>query len=222
MSKLVWDQDGEKLWHTGVKNVVLFKKNSEGAYGKGVAWNGVTKITDKPTGAEVKYLYADDSEYCTLTTQEKYEGTIEAYTYPEEFSECDGSKEVVTGMKIQQQGRSEFGLCYTTTIGNDLKEIDYGYEIVFIYNAKASVSQQDHNTIGEELDPGTMSWDFKTTKVKTEIPDARPTATVRINSTTVDPDKLAALEAMIYGDENNDAALPTPDEIYTLISGSNP
>lgn len=223
MSKLKWDEDGEKLWFTGVKNVVLFPKKSDGTYDNGVAWNGVTKITDKPTGAEVKYLYADDSEYCTLTTKEKFEGTIEAYMYPDEFAECDGSKEVATGMKIQQQGRKEFALCYTTTIGNDLKEIDYGYEIVFVYNCKASVAQQDHSTIGEEVDPQTMSWDFKTTQVKPEkIADVRPTSTVRINSTTVDPDKLAALEAIIYGDENSDSTLPSVDDIYELITGVNP
>lgn len=216
--KLTWGVDGQKIWNTGVENVVLFPRATTGTYEKGVAWNGVTKITDKPTGAETKTIYADDGEYANITSKEKFEGSIEAYMYPEEFAECDGSKEVTPGMKLGQQQRKQFGLCYKTIVGNDLEEIEYGYKLMFVYGAKASVSQKDHNTIGEEVDPGTMSWDFKTTPVKTNIEGAKPTATVEVFSKDVEPDKLAALEDYVYGTENTEAMLPTPDQIYEILT----
>lgn len=218
MSALQWDLDGQKLWYTGVEKTVLFVQKNDGTYDKGVAWNGVTKIGEKPTGAEVKTLYADNGEYCNLTTKEKHEGSIEAYMYPDEFMECDGSKEIVSGLVAKQQTRKSFALCYVTNIGNDVEQEDYGYKIVFVYGCKASPSQVDHSTIAEDTDPQTMSWDYKTTPI--DVPGMKKTAVLVIDSTKADATKLANLEKIIYGDENNDSRLPMPSEIINIFSAN--
>ena len=220
MAVLEWDKDGQKLWYTGVEKTILFVQNNDGTYGKGVAWNGVTKIGEKPTGAEVKTLYADNGEYCNLTTKEKHEGSIEAYMYPDEFMECDGSKEIVTGLVAKQQTRKSFALCYVTNIGNDVEGEDYGYKLVFVYGCKASPSQIDHNTIAEDTDPQTMSWDYKTTAI--DVPGMKKTAVLEVNSKKVDAAGLAELEEIIYGTASTDSRLPMPSEIIEKLTPSNP
>lgn len=196
MSKLVWDQSGERLYETGVRNGVLYPVTG-GTYGNGVAWNGLTSITESPSGAETTSLYADDIKYLNLVSAEEFGGTIEAYTYPDEFKECDGSKGVATGVVIGQQDRKTFGLCYRTTIGNDTESNAHGYKLHIVYGALASPSQKAYSTISDSPEAITFSWEFKTTPVN--VTGFKPTALVTIDSTTADPTKLAALEDALYG-----------------------
>lgn len=214
MSKLVWDQIGERVYETGVKKGVLYPM-TDGAYGAGVAWNGLTAVTESPSGAEATPLYADDIKYLNLLSNEEFGATIEAYTYPEEFAECDGSASIATGVSIGQQTRKTFGLCYTTTIGNDTKNNDYGYKIHIIYGALAAPSEKAYATINDAPEAITFSWEITTTPV--EVEGFKPTASVTIDSTKVSKDKLAALEAMLYGSESDEPQLPLPSEIITLM-----
>lgn len=217
MAKIVWDKTGEHFYETGVKNCVLYIP-TEGVYSKGVAWNGITAITESPSGAEATALYADDIKYLNLYSVEEFGATIEAYTYPDEFAECDGSAELVAGVKIGQQARKPFGLCYRTTIGNDTDGNDHGYKLHIIYGAMASPSEKSYNTINDSPEAVTFSWELTTTPVN--VAGAKPTASITIDSTKVDEQKLAALEEVLYGKDGTGAAeprLPLPDEIKTIM-----
>lgn len=219
MSKLVWDQTGERYYETGVKMGVLYPQSASGTYPKGVAWNGLTAVTESPSGAEATALYADDIKYLNLYSAEEFSATIEAYTYPDEFAECDGSAELTTGVTIGQQKRKAFGLCYRTTIGNDTDGNDHGYKIHIIYGAMASPSEKAYATINDSPEAITFSWEITTTPVS--VSGFKPTASVTIDSTKVDGTKLKQLEAILYGDNGSSSAgearLPLPDEIVTLI-----
>ena len=214
--KLVWDQTGEKLFETGVRNGVLYPISAAGVYDKGVAWNGLTSISESPTGAEATALYADDIKYLNLYSAEEFEATVEAYTYPDEFAVLDGSAAIATGVTIGQQKRGVFGLCYRTTIGNDVDGNDHGYKLHIIYGAQASPSEKAYSTINDSPEAITFSWSIKTTPVN--VTGFKPTATLVIDSTKVDADKLTALEDILYGTENTTARLPLPDEIADLFN----
>ncbi|NLD46403.1 MAG: Ig-like domain-containing protein [Clostridiaceae bacterium] len=219
MSKLVWHQVGKRLFETGVKKGVLYVQ-SDGLYPKGVVWNGLTAMKESPTGAEANPFYADDMKYLNLMSVEELEGTIEAYTYPDEFAECDGSVEIAPGVSVGQQIRKTFGLCYRTSIGNELEGADYGYKLHLVYGALASPSGKDYNTINDNPEAMPLSWDYTTTPV--EVPGKKPTASIVIDSTKVDSLKLQALENILYGTENADARLPLPEEIAELFSEEAP
>ena len=216
MSKIVWDKTGERFYETGVKNGVLYPLDAQGTYSKGVAWNGLTAVTESPSGAEATALYADDIKYLNLISNEEFGATIEAYTYPDEFAECDGSAELTTGVMIGQQSRKAFGLVYKTTLGNDVAGNDLGYKLHIIYGAKAAPSEKAYATINDSPEAITFSWELSTTPV--EIKDHKPTASITIDSTKVDAEKLKALEAILFGSESADARLPLPDEILSTIA----
>ena len=225
--KLVWDKTGEHFYETGVKNGVLYPMSASGTYPKGVAWNGLTAITESPSGAEATALYADDIKYLNLMSNEEFGATVEAYTYPDEFAECDGSASLTEGVYIGQQVRKTFGLCYRTTLGNDSKGNDYGYKLHIIYGAMASPSEKAYSTINDSPDAITFSWELSTTPVA--VANFKPTASLTIDSTKVDSTKLAALEEILYGKDGTgedqstgavDPRLPLPDEIATLMKTS--
>lgn len=221
MSKLVWDNTGDRLYETGVKNGVLYVQSSSGTYPKGVAWNGLTAVTESPSGAEATALYADDIKYLSLMSTEEFGATIEAYTYPEEFEACDGSASLVDGVSIGQQKRTAFGLCYRTTIGNDTDGNDHGYKLHIIYGALASPSEKAYASINDSPEAITFSWEVTTTPVN--VTGFKPTASLVIDSTKADPTKLAALEAILYGsnaESGTDPRLPLPDEIKTLMTAA--
>lgn len=215
MSKLVWDTTGERYYETGVKNGVLYVQ-SAGAYPKGVAWNGLTAVTESPSGAEATALYADDIKYLNLMSNEEFGATIEAYTYPDEFAACDGSAALVDGVMIGQQKRSAFGLCYRTAIGNDTDGSDYGYKLHLVYGCQAAPSEKGYATINDNPEAITFSWEVTTTPV--EVTGHKPTSCITIDSTKVDPGKLADLEKVLYGDTETEARLPLPDEIANLMA----
>ena len=217
MSKLVWDQTGERLYETGVRNGVLYIPTA-GVYSKGVAWNGLTAVTESPSGAEATPLYADDIKYLNLMSTEEFGATIEAYTYPDEFAECDGSAALVDGVYIGQQARKTFGLCYRTTVGNDTEGNDYGYKLHIIYGCLAAPSEKGYATINDSPEAITFSWEVTTTPVN--VTGAKPTASITIDSTKADATKLAALEAILYGGDDEEARLPLPDEIKTLMTAA--
>lgn len=220
MAKLVWDQTGDRLYETGVKNGVLYIPTA-GVYSKGVAWNGLTAVTESPSGAEATALYADDTKYLSLMSAEEFGATIEAYTYPDEFAVCDGSAELADGVMIGQQKRSTFGLCYKTTIGNDTEGNDHGYKLHIIYGAQAKPSERAYASINDSPEAITFSWEITTTPVN--VTGAKPTASLVIDSTKADPSKLAALEDILYGKDGEPASeprLPLPDEIKTLMTAA--
>lgn len=215
MAKIVWDQSGQRLYETGVKMGVLYVQDSSGAYPKGVAWNGLTAVNETPSGAEATALYADDIKYLNLRSAEDFGATIEAYMYPEEFEQCDGSAELAPGVKIGQQARNAFGLCYRTVLGNDIAGNDYGYKLHIIYGATAAPSEKSYATINDSPEAITFSWEVNCTPV--EVEGFKPTASLVIDSTKVDAEKLAALEAKLYGDESTEAMLPLPAEIAEMF-----
>lgn len=215
MAKIVWDQSGQRLYETGVKMGVLYVQDSSGAYPKGVAWNGLTAVNETPSGAEATPLYADDIKYLNLRSAEDFGATIEAYMYPEEFEQCDGSAELAPGVKIGQQARNAFGLCYRTVLGNDIAGNDYGYKLHIIYGATAAPSEKSYATINDSPEAITFSWEVNCTPV--EVEGFKPTASLVIDSTKVDAEKLAALEAKLYGDESTEAMLPLPAEIAAIF-----
>lgn len=217
MSKLVWDNAGERLYETGVKQGVLYLQEA-GVYNKGVVWNGLTGVTESPSGAEATALYADDIKYINLMSVEEFGATIEAYTYPDEFAECDGSATLVEGVMIGQQARKVFGLSYVTTVGNDTDGQAHGYKLHLIYGATASPSEKAYATINDSPEAITFSWEVKTTPVN--VTGHKPTASVVIDSTKADKAKLAALEAILYGSEDSEARLPLPDEIAELFKAA--
>ena len=216
MAKLVWDQTGERLYETGVKMGVLYVQDATGAYPAGVAWNGLTAVTESPSGAEATPLYADDIKYLNLMSNEEFGATIEAYTYPDEFGVCDGSAALADGVNMGQQPRKAFGLCYRTTLGNDVAGNDYGYKLHIIYGALAAPSEKAYSTVNDSPEAITFSWEISTTPVN--VTGHKPTASVTIDSTKVDKTKLAALEAVLYGSDSEEARLPLPDEILTLVA----
>ena len=222
MSKLVWDQTGERYYETGVKQGVLYPQATGGTYPKGVAWNGLTAVTESPSGAEATALYADDIKYLNLISAEEFGATIEAYTYPDEFAQCDGSATLATGVSIGQQSRKAFGLCYRTTLGNDVDGNDFGYKLHIIYNALAAPSEKAYATINDSPEAITFSWEVTTTPVN--VTGFKPTASITIDSTKVDKSKLASLEEILYGKdapsnggEGTDPRLPLPNEIAELM-----
>lgn len=215
MSKLVWDKTGERLYETGVQQGVLYPMSTDGTYPKGVAWNGLTAVTESPSGAEANPFYADNIKYLNLMSAEDFGGTIEAYTYPKEFGECNGEASLAKGVYVTQQPRKTFGFCYRTNIGNDIIGNEYGYKLHLVYGALAAPSEKANNTINESPEPMTMSWEFTTTPVS--VTGFKPTAHLFFDSTEVDAEKLAALEAVLYGSESEEPRLPLPDEVATLI-----
>lgn len=225
MSKIVWDQTGERLYETGVEKGVLYPY-SNSAYASGVAWNGLTAVTESPSGAEPTALYADNIKYLNLMSNEEFGATIEAYTYPDEFAACDGSASIAPGVVIGQQKRSTFGLSYVTKLGNDTDGVDYGYKIHLIYGALASPSEKGYATVNDSPEAITFSWEVSTTPV--EVPGFKPTASVTIDSTKVDATELAALEAILYGVNGSadpvvaatEPRLPLPAELTTIFTTS--
>lgn len=215
MSKLKWDQIGERLYETGVDKVVLFPMESTGQYGTGVAWNGISAVNESPSGAEPTALYANNGKYLNLISNEDFAATIEAFTYPDEFEECDGSKEIAPGVVIGQQKRKVFGLAYRTLLGNDVDGNDHGYKLHLVYGCLAAPSENNHSTVNDSPEAGTMSWSVSTTPV--EVADAKPTATVTIDSTKADKTKLKKLEDMLYGTEQAESKLPLPAEVISLM-----
>ena len=213
--KLVWDKSGERFYETGVEKGVLYPAVS-GTYPKGVAWNGLISVSEKPTGAEASPLYADNIKYLNLISNEDFEATIEAYTYPEEFEACDGSADIATGVVAGQQKRNPFGLSYVTKLGNDEDGVDHGYKIHLIYGCVAAPSEKGYSSINDTPEAITLSWEIKTTPV--EVPGLKPSACVTINSTKVNAEKLAALEKILYGSIEAEARLPLPTELAELFA----
>lgn len=225
MTKLVWDQDTKRLYEYGVDNGVLFLKKSDGSYEKGVAWDGLTKVSESPEGAESTAKYANNKKYLNLRSDERFKGQISAYTYPQEWNKCQGkrspmtnaggSKKELAGVTVSGQARSDFGLSYRTGIGNDTEGLDHGYILHLVYSASAGVSSKEYQTVNESPDALEFSWDFDT--VPTPVPGMKPTAHVEINSTLVGKDKLAELEKKIYGSADAEPTLPSPEEVFTTL-----
>lgn len=222
MAKLVWDKTGERFYETGVSQCALYLLSEEGAYKNGVAWNGISAITESPSGAEPSPVYADNIKYLNLLSAEEYAATLEAYYYPDEFNACNGMSELQKGVTIGQQARQIFGLAYKTQKGNDVKGNEYGYILHLIYGAMAAPSERAHNTINDSPEPTAMSWEISTTPVS--VVGMKPTASLEIDSTKADPTKLAALEKILFGDDEGEPdatpRLPLPDEIKTLMQAS--
>lgn len=218
MAKLVWDKTGERTYETGVSQGVLYPLDGTGAYKPGVAWNGLSSITESPSGAEANPIYADNIKYLNLFSAEEFSATIEAYTYPPEWSQCDGGAELVKGVTIGQQARKTFGLCYKTILGNDVLGEAYGYKLHMIYGAMASPSEKQYQSVNDSPDATAMSWEISTTPVI--VNGFKPTSYLCIDSTKADPTKLAELEKILYGDSvgADDPRLPLPDEIKTLLT----
>lgn len=226
MARLVWDATGEKFYETGTDRAVLYLQNSNGAYPAGVAWNGITSVSETPSGAEATDLYADNIKYLSLLSAEDFGFSIEAYYYPDEFEVCDGTAEPITGVKIGQQARKPFGFCYRSVLGNDVDGNDHGYKLHLIYNCKASPSEQSYQTINDSPEAISFSWECKTTPVNVagaepiqgvDLSGYKPTAKIIIDSTKVDATKLAALETKLYGGENSAAYLPLPAEVISTL-----
>lgn len=215
MTKLVWDKTGERLYETGVNKGVLYPQGAEGTYPKGVAWNGLTGVTESPSGAEATPLYADNIKYLNLMSAEEFGATIEAYTYPDEFAECNGELALTTGVTIGQQKRKAFGMAYQTRIGNDTDADEHGYKIHLIYGALAAPSEKAYATINDSPEAITFSWEVTTTPV--EVTGFKPTASLVIDSTKVAAEKMTAIEAILYGSESEEARLPLPDEVVEII-----
>lgn len=218
MAKLVWDETGTKSFETGVRKGVLYKKNkTQGTYPSGVAWNGLTAVTESPGGADVTDLYADDIKYASYRAVETFGGTIEAYQCPVEFEECDGTAAPKTGVAIGQQSRAPFGFCYQTQVGNDIDQ-EAGYKLHLIYGATVSPSEKAYQTINESPDIGTFSWEFSTTPEN--VTGYKPTSVITINSLTANATALAALETILYGSEQTEPRLPLPDEVISIMTPS--
>lgn len=218
MTAIVWDATGERLYETGVDRGVLYMPNEQGDYDNGVGWNGLTTVTETPSGAEANPIYADNVKYINLFSAEEFGGTIEAYTFPDEFIKYDGGAQVNGGITIGQQNRPPFGLSYRTILGNDIEANDYGYKIHLVYNAQASPSEKAFATVNDSPEAIAFSWEFTTTP--TAVTGHKPTSLLTIDSTKVTPANLAALEMILYGTEGVDPRLPSPDEVIALFAGS--
>lgn len=231
MSRIVWDADAERIYETGVSKCVLYPKTgANGAYAKGVAWNGITSISESPSGGEPQAIYADDIKYLNLLSNEELGVSIEAYTYPDEFAVCDGSEALLSGLTIGQQKRKEFGLCFKTVVGNAEDGNDYGYKLHIIYGCLAAPAERGHQTINDSPEAMTMSWSVTTTPVNFDVTEnnetvTKTTAQIIIDSTKVDAAKLTALENILYGTDGagsgqtgTDPRLPLPAEIVSTLS----
>lgn len=214
--KIVWDAVGSRYFETGVDRGVLYVMGAENTYGAGVPWNGLTGVTESPSGAEATPMYADNIKYLNLLSNEDYACTINAYTYPDEFGVCDGSAEIAKGVYAGQQTRKTFGFCYRSKIGNDVDGADHGYKLHIVYNCLAAPSEKSHNTVNESPEAVEFSWSISTTPI--EIPGFKPTAHLTLDSTKIAKEKLDALETMLYGSESTDPKLPTPEEIVQLFA----
>lgn len=215
MAQLTWDQVGERIYETGVDHGVLYIPDSEGVYDSGYAWNGLVTVTESPSGAEATPQYADNIKYLNLVSAEEFGATVEAFTYPPEFAQCDGSAEPVEGVTVGQQTRKSFGMSYRTRIGNDVDGTDHGYKLHLIYGALAAPTEKAFSTINDSPEAITFSWELTTTPV--EVPDHKPSASITINSTKVDPSDLADLEQILYGSSGVDPRLPLPAEIFEIF-----
>lgn len=221
MARITWDDTGVKTYETGVDHGVLYIPDTTGVYSSGVAWNGLTAITESPSGAEASPQYADNIKYLNLVSAEEFGATIEAFTYPDEFAQCDGSAELVEGVSIGQQARKTFGICYRTVLGNDTDGIDHGYKLHLIYGCLAAPSEKAYATINDSPEAITFSWEVTTTPVN--VTGFRPTASVTIDSVTSDATALAALEDVLYGAAGTGGTgprLPLPDEVKTLMTAA--
>lgn len=216
--RLVWDNTGERLYETGVKRGVLYPAVN-GEYPKGIVWNGLSSVSESPSGAEASPIYADDIKYIELRSAEEFGATVEAYMYPDEFAECDGSASVATGVMIGQQIRKPFGLSYRTIVGNDTAMDAFGYKIHLIYNAMAAPSERSYQTVNDSPEAITFSWEMTTTPIDTGVDGLKPTSSMIIDSTKADPAKLAALEDILYGTDETDARLPLPAEVIEIMGG---
>lgn len=225
MTKLLWDQVGQKTYETGVDHGVLYIPDALGDYENGYAWNGLTAVTESPSGAESNKQYADNIVYANLKSAEEFAATIEAFTYPDEFAQCDGSA-VVNGVQIGQQTRKSFGFSWRSLKGNDLEQTDYGYKIHLVYGADAAPTERAHNTVNESPELATLSWEVTTTPTAVEGTNPvtgkpfKPTAKLTIDSTDVDAAALAALETILYGTVGVDPRLPSPTEVLALFDGT--
>lgn len=217
MAVITWDETGKRFYETGVDHGVLYPISETGKYTPGVAWNGLTALTETPEGAEIEDIYADNIKYLSLFSAETFGGTIEAYTYPDEFMECDGSKELSAGVVAYQQTRKTFGLCYRTVLGNDVDGNDKGYKLHLIYGCKASVSERAYSTINDSSEAITFSWEFKSTPVTVSKEGFKPTSCIIIDSTKVAKEKMTLLEKKLYGDTSTEPELPLPDEVLSII-----
>ena len=223
MAKLVWDADTQRTFETGDKKGVLYPRKSDGTYETGAAWNGLTAVTESPSGADANDMYADDVKYGTLRSSETFGGTIEAYTYPEEFEQCDGSYEPAKGVVVGQQKRKPFGLSYVTTKGNDTDGLDYGYKIHLVWNATASPSEKSYSTVNDSPEAITFSWEFSTTPTTLTSTDKdgktlKPTSHMEIDSTKCDATILKTLEDILYGTAEKEPTLPSPDEVIAMFA----
>jgi len=218
MARVTWDQVGERLYETGVDHGVLYLRNETGDYDTGVAWNGLVSVTESPTGAESNPQYADNIKYLNLVSAEEFGATIEAFTYPEEFAQCDGTAAPAAGVYVGQQPRRTFGLSYRTQVGNDINGTDHGYKLHLIYGALAAPSEKAYNTINDSPEAITFSWELTTTAV--EVPGLKPTATLTIDSTKTGASQMESLEAILYGNETDEPRLPLPAEVIELFEGA--
>lgn len=216
MTKMQWDQVGKRFYETGTSEGALFLLGAEGSYETGVPWNGLIGVTQSPSGAEATKLYANNAKYLELYSNEEFGGTINAYTYPDEFKACEGSAEIAKGVVASQQQRSTFGMVYKTIIGNDVKGNSYGYKLHLVYGAKVSPTEKSYSSVNDNPEAIEFSWEFSTTPVS--VPGFNPTSHLEIDSTTADPTKLAELEKKIYGDEVGEPTLPLPEEVISLMS----
>lgn len=215
--KLEWDKSGEHFYETGVDHCALYLQNSDGTYPKGVVWNGITSVSESPSGAEATSLYADNIKYLSMTSVEEFGATLEAYTYPDEFAECDGSASPKAGVIIGQQDRKTFGLVYRTRIGNDIDNDKHGYKIHIIYGAKATPSEKSYTTVNDSPEAITMSWTLSTTPVN--VTGHKPTASLIIDSTKISKEDLQKIEDKLFGSDTEEATLPLPDEIIGMVTG---
>lgn len=221
MAKLVWDQAGERLYETGTDRGVVYPQDNTGAYPKGYAWNGLTSVSESPSGAEPTDLWADNIKYLSIRSAEEFGATIEAYTYPDEFAVLDGSAELIEGVMIGQQTRKAFGFCYRSRIGNDIQFEEHGYKLHLIYGCTVSPSEKAYQTINDSPEAITFSWEMTTTPVA--VAGYKPTASMIIDSTKftgAKKDALDDLEDVLYGTATEDARLPLPDEVISILGGS--
>lgn len=215
MARLIWDEVGQRFFETGVKNGVLYVQDNDGSYKNGVVWNGLTAVTESPSGAEETPLYADDVKYLTLRSAEQFGATIEAYTYPEEFEQCDGSAQIANGVTIGQQARRAFGLCYRTAVGNDIQGQEFSYKLHLLYGCTVAPSEKSYSTINDNPEAITFSWELSTVPVP--VDGFKPTASLVIDASKVDEGKMQLLEDALFGDESNEAKLLLPNEIMEML-----
>jgi hypothetical protein len=217
MPKLIWDATGERRYETGVKNGVLYPQ-VEGAYPKGVAWNGLSSVSEKPSGAEPNPIYADDMKWLNLVSVEDFAASIEAYMYPDEFDACLGNEEIVPGVTIGQQNHQSFGLAYRTIVGNDTERNNHGYKIHIIYGATAAPSERQYQTVNDSPEPMALSFELSTVPVP--VPGKGVTANFTLDSTKTDAKVMAAVEAVLFGSDEADARLPLPEELIQIMTAA--